>query len=147
MDIRILQTSDEHAFNRIAPGVFDDPLDLEATRRFLADPWHHIVVAIDDGMVVGFISAVHYLHPDKPHPELWINEVSVADSHRRRAVGKGMLREMQALARSLGCKEAWVLTDRSNTAAMRLYSGCDGRDQDTTMFTFDLRSTAPTRLE
>jgi ribosomal protein S18 acetylase RimI-like enzyme len=138
MDIRILRTGDEQAFSRIAPGVFDDPIDPEATRRFLADPWHHIVVAIDGGEMVGFISAVHYLHPDKPHPELWINEVSVADSHRQRGIARDMLREVQALARSLGCREAWVLTDRTNGAATSLYSGGGGRDQDTTMFTFDV---------
>jgi len=63
--------------------VFDNPINAEWTREFLADPRHHIAVAIDDGLVVGFASGVHYIHPDKP-AELWINEVGVAPAHRRR---------------------------------------------------------------
>lgn len=47
------------------PGVFDDPIIAKATSAFLADPRHHLVVAIASGTVVGFASAVHYVHPDK----------------------------------------------------------------------------------
>jgi aminoglycoside 6'-N-acetyltransferase I len=48
--------------------------------------------------------------------------------------------------RGLGCREAWVLTNRSNTAAMRLYASCGGGegDDDLTMFSFPLiRAIAP----
>ena len=138
MDIKILRPGDEHVLDRVAHGVFDDPIDPPATKRFFADDHHHIVVAIDNDTVVGFISAVHYVHPDKPQPELWINEVAVAETHHRQGIGKAMLREVQSLARALGCKEAWVLTDRSNVAAMSLYSGCGGRNEDSVMFTFDV---------
>ena len=31
---------------------------------------------MDEEQIVGFASAVHYVHPDKP-PELWINEMGV----------------------------------------------------------------------
>ena len=37
------------------------------------------------------LSAVHYVHPDKLRPELWINEVGVAASHRRRGLGTRLL--------------------------------------------------------
>lgn len=43
--------------------------------------------AIVGGALVGFVSAVHYVHPDKP-PELWINEVGVGESHRGQSIGK-----------------------------------------------------------
>ena len=69
-------------------------------------------VALDAGVVVGFVSAVLYVHPDKPSPELWINEVGVAPSHqRRRASGVGCWQATLADARATGCREAWVLTD------------------------------------
>jgi hypothetical protein len=38
---------------------FDDALDARAIREFLLDPRHHLVVAVDDGVVIGFTSAVH----------------------------------------------------------------------------------------
>jgi aminoglycoside 6'-N-acetyltransferase I len=100
--------------------VFDDPIDAGRADEFLAGPRHHLAVAVEDGRVVGFASAVHYLHPDKPRPELWINEVGVAATHRDRGLGTRLLRAVFAAARGLGCAEAWALTDRANTAALRL---------------------------
>jgi predicted acetyltransferase len=69
-----------------------------------------LAMAIDDGVVVGFVSGVHYVHPDKP-PELWINEVSVAPRHRRRGLGKSVLRPSFAVGRAHKCKAAGVLTN------------------------------------
>jgi ribosomal protein S18 acetylase RimI-like enzyme len=138
IEIRLLKRGDEAQLGRVAPGVFDDPLDAAATRAFFADDRHHLVVAIADAVVVGFVSAVLYVHPDKPRPELWINEVGVAATHRQRGVGKAMLSALLALARERGCSEAWVLTSRGNAAAMRLYTALDGTEapEDAVMFTF-----------
>jgi hypothetical protein len=45
-----------------------------------------------------------------------------------------------AEARRLGCSVAWVLTNRTNTAAMRLYAGRGGVEapEDAVMFEFKL---------
>ena len=105
----------------------------------MGDPRHHLVVAIDNGLVVGFASAVLYLHPDKPRPELWINEVGVAATHHRRGIARQLLDMLLDIGRSADCREAWVLTDRSNGAAMRLYTSVGGReapDSQVVMFTF-----------
>jgi ribosomal protein S18 acetylase RimI-like enzyme len=139
MEIKVLKAGDEEVLARVGTDVFDNPLDPLATSEFLHDPRHHIVVAIDDGVVVGFASAVHYFHPDKPTPELFVNEVGVASTHRGRGIGKSVLRGLFEHARSLGCAEAWVLTDRSNPEAMGLYakSGAES-PTDHVMFTFFL---------
>ena len=141
-EIKILGPEDLAVLNCVAQGTFDDPIDPENARQFLADPRHHLVVAIDQGVVVGFVSAVNYVHPDKPRPELWINEVSVAAAHRQRGVATRLLRRLFDLAGDLGCSEAWVLTDRTNVAAMRLYSGAAATSapSDHVMFTFPLRN-------
>lgn len=146
MEIRILQPGDEGVLRMVGPDVFDSPLDRPATSEFLRDPRHHIVVAIDGGVVVGFASAVQYVHPDKPSPELWINEVGVASSHRGRGVGKALLEKLFDRARGLGCVEAWVLTDRANQGAMRLYASSRGVEAptDQVMFTFHLSTAGNT---
>lgn len=140
LEIRLLGLEDVRLLHNIAPGVFDDPPEPAATRAFLADDRHHLIVALDAGRVVGFISAVHYLHPDKTNPEMWINEVGVAPSHHKRGIGKSMLEVLRKHARSLGCKEAWVLTNRSNRPAMKLYKSAGGTQDasDEVMFSFDL---------
>jgi aminoglycoside 6'-N-acetyltransferase I len=140
MEIRLLRRGDEAVLMNVAPDVFDDPIDPTATRVFLNDPRHHIAVAVDDGVVVGFVSAVHYVHPDKARPEMWINEVAVASTHRQRGLARGMLDALFGLARELDCAEAWVLTDRSNDAAMALYASAGGKAApgNTVMFEYDL---------
>lgn len=130
IEIRALQHGDETILMNVAPEVFDNPVDAELTREFLGDPRHHIAVAIDGDMVVGFASGVHYVHPDKP-PELWINEVGIAPTHRRRGLGKVLLRTLFEVGRGHRCRSAWVLTHRGNTAAIALYlsvGGIEGAD-------------------
>jgi ribosomal protein S18 acetylase RimI-like enzyme len=123
--IKVLQRGDDAILTNIAPEVFDNPINMELTKKFLADPRHHVVVAIDDGLVVGFASGVHYIHPDKL-PELWINEVGLAPTHRRRGLGAAVLKELLEVGRVHNCTTAWVLTYRTNAAAMALYSSLGG---------------------
>jgi ribosomal protein S18 acetylase RimI-like enzyme len=140
MEIRLLGRGDAGVLARVAPEVFDNPIDARWTAEFLADARHHLAVALDDEVVVGMASAVHYVHPDKP-PELWINEVGVAESHRRRGVGKRLLQALFVRGRELGCDEAWVLTDQSNTGARRLYASAGGHvpPEPALLFAFRLR--------
>ena len=140
MEIRILGAGDDHVLQSAGADVFDDPLDPAMTTAVLGDPRHHIVVALEDDAVIGFASAVHYIHPDKRRAELWINEVSVAASHQKRGTASAILHRLFDLARDLGCGEAWVLTSRTNNAAMALYTSCGGvqAPAEQVMFSFPL---------
>jgi aminoglycoside 6'-N-acetyltransferase I len=140
IEVKILGAGDEGVLDRVADDVFDDPIVAATSREFLADRRHRLAVALDDGIVVGFVSAVLYVHPDKPRPELWINEVGVAGTHQGRGLGRALLEAMLENARELDCREAWVLTDRSNAPAMGLYAVVGGEiaPGDTVMFTFFL---------
>ena len=143
IEIRVLRRDEDTILENIAPDVFDDPVIQRVAEQFLGDPRHHLAVAIDGNLVVGFASGVHYLHPDKPHPEFWINEVGVAPTHQAQGLGKALMRSLLQVAQSLGCAEAWVLTERNNEPAMRLYKaiGGDEAPDETVMFTFRLDRT------
>ena len=137
LEVRILQAGDTSILERVADDVFDGPVDPHWSAEFLADPRHHLAVAIDSGVVVGMASGVHYLHPDKP-PQLFINEVGVASSHQGRGIGRRVLDALLERGRTLGCSEAWVLTDESNSIARKLYASAGGEiDSDPAiMYTF-----------
>jgi len=138
--VKVLSSSDLPLLMNAADGVFDNPVDEKYASEFLADPRHHIAAAFSEGLVIGFASAVHYIHPDKP-TELWINEVGVAPAHQNKGVGKAIMNELLQLARGLGCVNAWVLTDRSNEAANKLYKSAGGQvaEGDTVMHEFELK--------
>lgn len=141
--VRVLGAHEAAVLDRVAPDVFDGPVDARWCAEFFADPRHHLAVALDDGVVVGMASGVHYVHPDKP-PELFIDEVGVAPTHEGRGIGRRLLAALLAHARGLGCVEAWVLTDYDNAAARRLYAAAGGveREQATLLFSFPLRRDA-----
>ena len=142
--VKLLSSEDGPLLLKVAPDVFDNPIDERFVKDFLSDPRHHIVVASEEGIVIGFASAVHYIHPDKPE-ELWINEVAVSPAHHRRGIGKAILKELLRHSHRLGCKTAWVLTDKSNEAANKLYSSVGGKVDpgDTVMYEFDILGDEP----
>ena len=139
-EIKLLGPADRHILNQIAEAVFDDPIVPETAQEFLADPRHRLVVALDKNIVVGFVSAVIYVHPDKSAPEMWINEIGVAPTHQRQGIGKALMKAILEEAKQSGCSEVWVLTDRANLAAMAMYKSAGGEETlpDPTMFTFKL---------
>jgi ribosomal protein S18 acetylase RimI-like enzyme len=137
IEIRLLQAQDAAVLGQVAPGVFDGPVDPRWTREFFADARHHLIVALDAGSVVGMISAVDYVHPDKA-PQLWINEVGVAPSHQRRGIGRQLLDAMLAHGRTLGCTEAWLGTEETNAAARRLYESTGATPEPFRIYEFSL---------
>jgi GNAT superfamily N-acetyltransferase len=136
-EIRRLVTGDDDVLARVAPGVFDGPVQPQWTRLFLTDARHHLLVALEDGRVVGMISALDYVHPDKA-PQLWINEVGVAPSHQRRGIARQLLEAMLAHGRALGCTEAWLGTEETNLAARRLYESVGGVADPFVLYEFPL---------
>jgi aminoglycoside 6'-N-acetyltransferase I len=137
VDILELGTDDGAVLDRVADGVFDHRIDPRWSAEFFADPRHHLIVAVDNGTVVGMITAVHYVHPDKA-PQLWINEVGVAESHRRRGIGRRMLEAMLARGKALGCTEAWLGTEEDNLPARRLYESVESSAEPFMLYSFRL---------
>lgn len=125
IEVRMLQANETQVLAHVVDDVFDNPVDPQQTAAFLADPRHHIAVAIDSGQVVGFASGVDYLHPDKP-PEFWINEVGVAPSHQGQGLGKRLMACLLMHGETLGCASAWVLTEQGNRPARALYEAAGG---------------------
>jgi GNAT superfamily N-acetyltransferase len=141
IEIKILRRGDEAILANVSADVFDNSIDPNLAKQFLADQHHHIIVAIDNGIVVGFVSAICYMQPDK-QPELWINEVGVATTHHGQGIARLLLNKMMELGRQLNCAEAWTLTYRNNIPAMKLYASVGGKEDanDVVMFNFNLNT-------
>lgn len=142
--IRILTEVDAKILDNVAEDVFDNDLLPNRIKEFLADPRHHIAVAIIDGVVVGMATAVHYIHPDKS-PELWINEVGVAPQYQRQGIATQLMKTIFAHGVELGCSEAWLGTEENNTAARQLYASLGGEEETMVYITFQLSQPQSTR--
>ena len=104
-----------------ASELFDGPARDDATRRFLREPGHHLLVAYVGDAAAGFVSGVELTHPDKG-TEMFLYELGVDERFRRRGVGTALVDALAELARDRGCYGMWVLTDADNDAALATYT-------------------------
>jgi ribosomal protein S18 acetylase RimI-like enzyme len=102
--------------------LFDDPPTEEWAKKFLSGEGHHLLVAVEDGddQPVGFISGVETTHPDKG-TEMFLYELSVAEGHRNRGIGRALVTALADLAHAHGCYGMWVGTEPDNAAALATY--------------------------
>jgi len=127
--------------------LLDHDVHAEAAARFAHEPGHHLLVAYDGDLAVGFVTGVQLTHPDKG-TEMFLYELGVDPSARRRGVGRALVDALADVARAAGCYGMWVLTDRDNEAAMRTYTGAGGADvETTTMISWQFDQSAPTPPE
>ena len=106
---------------RVADDVFDAEIVPERLAAFLAEAGHLMLIAVDEGVVVGQIAAIIHRHPDQP-TELYVDNLGVTPSHHRQGIARRLLTEMLVLGRELGCEECWVGTEIDNQPARNLYS-------------------------
>jgi ribosomal protein S18 acetylase RimI-like enzyme len=105
--------------------LFDAPPQPVATRRFLADERHHLLIAYAEGIPAGMTTGVEMTHPDKG-TEMFLYELGVAPAFRGRDIGRALVSALAELARERGCYGMWVLTDHDNAAALTTYRRAGG---------------------
>jgi ribosomal protein S18 acetylase RimI-like enzyme len=103
-----------------ASALFDAPAVAAATRRFLSQPGHHLLIADVDGEPAGMVSGVELTHPDKG-TEMFLYELAADEAFRRRGIGRALAAALAGLARQRGCYGMFVLTDDDNQAAQATY--------------------------
>jgi aminoglycoside 3-N-acetyltransferase I len=119
--IRLLTPGDETLVRELA--TYDESGDPEA---LLADPRTLMLVAFDGERPVGLVLA-HVLprrHGDRG--KLFVYEVDVAESHRRRGIASALLARLGELARERGIPSGFVLTEPDNGPANALYRDAGG---------------------
>jgi ribosomal protein S18 acetylase RimI-like enzyme len=138
VEIRRVGAADAALLARVADGVFDYAVDRGVLAGFLTAPGHHLVVALQDGEVVGQAAAMLHRHPDERPTELYVDELAVAPAWQRRGIARLLLDELFALGRELGCREAWVGTEDDNAAATALYESRGAAPEPFVMYVYAL---------
>jgi ribosomal protein S18 acetylase RimI-like enzyme len=139
--VRIERVTDAAGVEAAGP-LLDRPPAADATRRFLADPGHHLLVAYEADVPAGFVTGVEMTHPDKG-TEMFLYELGVAEGLRSRGTGRSLVAALAQLARDRGCYGMWVLTDPGNAAAQTAYSAAGGvREADQAFITWTFTTAA-----
>ncbi len=123
--------------------VFDHPVTPDRLREFLGNRSNVLFVATIDTKVIGMVTGIAYVHPDKPR-SLFINEVGVSGRYQRRGIGTKLVSAMLEWGRHQGCVEAWVAAMVSDSAARLFYEATGGvqEEQHAVVYTYPLDSIA-----
>jgi ribosomal protein S18 acetylase RimI-like enzyme len=137
VEIRRLVTGDEGVLERVAADVFDDLINFNYLKHYLAETNHYMFVALKEGEIVGQIRAVIHKHPDRVD-ELYIDNLGVTPTLQRQGIATKLLDAMFELGKSLGCEEAWLATESDNHQAKRFYQSYGIKAEPMVMYLFKL---------
>lgn len=103
------------------------PFPLEATvdklERLLSRGCDKIYVATVDGAVVGYVHANDYDVIYAPHMKN-IMGIAVAQDHKRKGIGKALLRQVELWASDTGAAGVRLVSGASRTDAHEFYRHC-----------------------
>ncbi|MBI1213325.1 MAG: GNAT family N-acetyltransferase [Alphaproteobacteria bacterium] len=143
MQIRFLAPGDEDILIRAVAFIEEGSIDRRRATAHLADTDLVNLVALDGNDVVGFIYG--YVLRRFELTSFFIYSVDIAESVRRRGIGKAMLAALRECGKREGWDEAFVFTNAANAAAMALYQSAGGvrPNGDDVLFDFDWREPKP----
>jgi ribosomal protein S18 acetylase RimI-like enzyme len=115
--------------------AFDEPDTYNRARpsrfylaRLLARDTFLAVAALDGGAVVGGIAAYVLDKFEQERSEVYIYDLAVAESHRRRGIATAMILEIRRLAAERGAWVVYVQADLDDERAIALYTGLGTRE-------------------
>ena len=139
IDIRLASEADLPALIEAGDNLFDYEVKPERAREFFADKRHHLAIACYGDKIVGMASALDYVHPDKD-PHLFINEASVIEEFQGQGIGRALIKFIVAYGSDIGCREAWVATEKTNLAARKAYVAAGGREDKEDIVLIEFRT-------
>jgi aminoglycoside 3-N-acetyltransferase I len=128
VSIRRLATGDEEVVRALA--TYDGSGDPEA---LLADRRTLMLVAFDGERPVGFVLAHELPRRHGERAKLFVYEVDVAESDRRRGIASALLARLAELARERGIRTGFVLAEPGNGPANALYRSAGGATEAVTV--------------
>jgi ribosomal protein S18 acetylase RimI-like enzyme len=102
------------------------PAGSDRLTALLASPQNILIVAEVDGEPAAYVLA-HILDRLDGRTAMFIYDIGTAEHLRRRGAGSAALAAALATGRDAGCTKAFLATERSNDASLRLYARHGGR--------------------
>jgi aminoglycoside 3-N-acetyltransferase I len=136
--VRRLRAGDEEPVREVAQWLKGADIPSDRAAAFLANDANYLIVAEVSGKIIGVVLAYRLERIDHPSGQLFVYDVEVAESHRRRSVGRALMGHVRDIVEREQLKEAFVLTTRDNAAAIALYSstGAIADDEEGVVFVY-----------
>ena len=140
---RLLPVDAELAFKAIEEIKGTEPspsLSIDYLRKFLTAQNNVLIVASNGDDPTGYLIAYLLDRVDGDQQMVCLYEIEASKSHRRTGVARAMIDTLKDLCGQLGATKAWVITNRSNSAAVGLYESTGAHAEpngDELMFVWD----------
>jgi ribosomal protein S18 acetylase RimI-like enzyme len=121
--------------------LFDDmEWDIKEGKKFLANKDNLLLLAYENNIPVGFLTAHRLQRFDKRKAEILLYEIGVNQDFRRKGIGKSLIEEVKKWAKKVDADEVWVLTEKTNPAAIAAYQSAGGVEESpgTIMFVYKI---------
>ena len=132
IEVRVLGPADLGAMRDLLAlfaDVFEDPDSYAARppddaylRRLLARDTFLALAAFDGERVVGALCAYELHKFEQARSEIYIYDLGVAESHRRRGIASTLIGRLQAIAAERGAWVVYVQADYGDDPAIALYT-------------------------
>ena len=117
------------AMNTMFGEAFDE-VDVYTTKRpgaaylkrLLDSPRFIALAAMNNGEVVGGLAAYQLQKFEQERSEIYIYDLAVEVSHRRKGIATALIEQLKILAESRGVQAIYVQADRVDLPAIALYS-------------------------
>ena len=124
------------ALNELIAEAFDEPATYRAAppddawlSRLLASPTFVALLALDEGRVVGGLAAYALDKFEQARREVYIYDLAVVGTHRRRGIATALIERLKGLARDLGAWVIFVQADYVDPPAVALYEKLGAREE------------------
>ena len=111
-----------------AEAYVESPPSDDYVARLLDSDVFIELAAFDGDRVVGALAAYVLQKFEQERREIYIYDLAVAESHRRRGIATALILELKRLATSLGAYVIFVQADQGDAAAISLYSKLGSRE-------------------
>jgi [ribosomal protein S18]-alanine N-acetyltransferase len=130
-DFRVFRAgrSDEEAARVAFRELHDRAPTGAALDAFLDDPSCYLILAVEGDRVVGSLNGYALRKAHRPEPQFLLYRIDVCEAARRRGIGRALIEWFEAEARTSRAYEIWVVTERTNEAAVALYRACRMRPE------------------
>ena len=123
----------------VLASAFDEPAEVlraEYVEELLADPSFWAVAALEEGRVVGGITAHTIPMTRSPSAELFVYDLAVHEDFRRRGVGARLVHTLRMLAADAGITVTFVPAESDDLDAIAFYRSLAGRESSASFFTW-----------
>ena len=117
------------------PGLLSDPY----VDRLLQRDSFWAITAIEQGRVIGGLTAHVLPMTNAKRAELLIYDIAVAEAHQRRGIGGALIEAARREAASQGIEVVFVLADNQDEHALRFYQKLGAIGSPVTLFEWNRR--------